>query len=954
MNLIGEGFNKNIINEINRRQKIHGYRASQISNNDIFNSTIPKVLDYLHSRTGWSKMVSSVNIKDINQINNPSLKKLGLTGDQLAKQFILFNGISELNNTNIRGGITGEEYISDKDTPNNVLSPNKSYGLGDVKQFGQSPMPGIISTVVKTETRGSLKTATIHIKAWNKIQFDIIDILYLRLGYNVLLEWGYSHYFKDDFLNELSPNLYSLENDYFNGKNDYYSLLKLAQQNRLKSNGNYDALIGRVVNFDWTFNNDGSYDITVILRSQGDIIEALKTNISLTSPSSGPLLPDYKPQNNVTSYFSKTPQPSTPSPTTIDQSTELGKLYNECKKTLEDTKNSNRNTKAGCTVSTLPSLITDNLNEFNDILRQSFQNGEVFYYIKFGSLLKWLQDNIVPKSNNQPLIKFDYDSNTNIIYTAGINYTLSSNLNSCLIRSSISLNKELYVIAPNAKKFLDNVKNDSNYQIGKLMNVYLNFDFLLNIFNTSKDKEGKVSLSSFLISICQEITNSLGGTNQLQPIIDESKNTIIIIDQNSIPNRDNIIPLLDKELSTELAKFEMFGYDYANQEVKGNFVQNYSIKTTITPNFSSMITIGATSQGYVVGEDATVLSRLNRGLEDRIKPNINNADNTSDIKIKFEEQSKLLIEYIKSTFSKNGILSPTLISNNESQNVLRNVIELGEAFNTNNQNNSSNYISSNKSGFIPFNLSLTIDGLSGIKCYQKFIVSNEYLPTNYPEALEFIVTSILQTVQDNKWVTVIESLALPKLTTQANLSIEEPLPQIIPVTKPKPSIINNNINNTDVYHKQHDIQLILTFFKTKGLSPEQASGIIGNLIFESGLNPNISNSIGAIGIAQWLGDRKSKLLRKQNPKSINTQINYIWEELNTTESKALLRLKQTSNPASASRIFDLDYERSEGTTLPKRIGYANDIFNKIQYIDRNRKNIINNIKGPTIYYWEIG
>ena len=93
----------------------------------------------------------------------------------------------------------------------------------DEFNFGQSPMMGIISANIKTETKGSLKTATIQIKAFNKVQFDIIDNLYMRLGYSVLLEFGYSHYFQDTGLNGLDQNRLSLENEYFSGTNDYYS-----------------------------------------------------------------------------------------------------------------------------------------------------------------------------------------------------------------------------------------------------------------------------------------------------------------------------------------------------------------------------------------------------------------------------------------------------------------------------------------------------------------------------------------------------------------------------------------------------------------------------------------------------------------------------------------------------------------------------------------------------------
>jgi len=35
-----------------------------------------------------------------------------------------------------------------------------------------------------------------------------------------------------------------------------------------------------------------------------------------------------------------------------------------------------------------------------------------------------------------------------------------------------------------------------------------------------------------------------------------------------------------------------------------------------------MLTVGATQNGYVVGQDATALSRMNNGLKDRFKPDV--------------------------------------------------------------------------------------------------------------------------------------------------------------------------------------------------------------------------------------------------------------------------------------------------------------------------------------------
>ena len=50
---------------------------------------------------------------------------------------------------------------------------------------------------------------------------------------------------------------------------------------RRKSGGNYDGFFGKITNFDWKFNTDGTYDITVFAISIGDVIESLTINRTL-------------------------------------------------------------------------------------------------------------------------------------------------------------------------------------------------------------------------------------------------------------------------------------------------------------------------------------------------------------------------------------------------------------------------------------------------------------------------------------------------------------------------------------------------------------------------------------------------------------------------------------------------------------------------------------------------
>lgn len=136
------------------------------------------------------------------------------------------------------------------------------------------------------------------------------------------------------------------------------------------------------------------------------------------------------------------------------------------------------------------------------------------------------------------------------------------------------------------------------------------------------------------------------------------------------------------------------------------------------------------------------------------------------------------------------------------------------------------------------------------------------------------------------------------------------------------------------------------YFLDRGLTPEQSAGIVGNLAQEStvALDSTIENSIGAFGIAQWLGTRKKDLNkfaedRSRQPQDFNLQLDFIWHELNTTEKRAFKALKETNNPQQAAAVFVDKFERSgekEGDVgYNKRVNYASQFYNTF-----NKDNII--------------
>jgi hypothetical protein len=749
-NIVGEGFASEIIDQINVRQKIYGS----------VNRTNEQ-LNYLNNNSGWCRLVSSVNV-----VESPLNRNLPYTGTDLAKNFILFNGTSFQGNQQ-RGGVwpgTNDPSFNDY-----------AYGIGGTN-FGLRPMPGITQATIKTETRGSLKTATINIKANNREQFDIIDILYLRLGFTMLLEWGVTSYFINEN-NYISDNPYSLVNEFLTGKDfNYNNYSTKINEERLKSKGNYDAIIGKVVNFNWTFTKEGTYDVTIILRSMGDIIESLKINA---------LLPGSSESTDSTSENTSPPPTNPPTPTPEDvilsfsEVHQIGRKFNSL---LQQLKKSIRIQGAKTQIGDFTNSII--------AYKQKYEGTGDQYYINLGYFLKYIEKLVIPyvkNAQNQqtPLIQIDTDVKSNIIYLQA--RQISSNPEVCMFKSTWNFLNKKIEFAPDCDNFVVS-KNKNRY--GQIMNAYFNMSWILTTINSLKDENGKVSLYDLISNLCTGWNNSTGNFNQLEPVIDE-EDIIKIIDKVSLPDRDEW--LKEQNKSTKIAVFDVYGYyfgkgndidGYNKGQSHAGFIKDISFNTTIPPNLATMITIGATSKGYVVGQDSTALSRMNAGLVDSFKPNIEthqdtNTSGTGSINENYKEAIKAFNTFITTLGSADGAtpkLDKTSITN--FTNLSSTLYEYDQAKQTlekagfNSQDADAltrvGYVfpstasSSPNIGFLPFDLQLTMDGLSGMKIYQKYTMDTTYLPSNYPTSLEFLIKGITNTIQNNKWTTIIESIAIPK------------------------------------------------------------------------------------------------------------------------------------------------------------------------------------------------
>jgi hypothetical protein len=65
-------------------------------------------------------------------------------------------------------------------------------------------------------------------------------------------------------------------------------------------------------------------------------------------------------------------------------------------------------------------------------------------------------------------------------------------------------------------------------------------------------------------------------------------------------------------------------------------------------------------------------------------------------------------------------------------------------------------------GFIPINLTLELDGISGMLLFQRITPTEEILPYSYTNKINLLIEAMDHTIQNNEWTTSIKTIATPK------------------------------------------------------------------------------------------------------------------------------------------------------------------------------------------------
>jgi len=772
-NFLGLPFAPFVRKQINTRQNALGK----------YDNIPSKDLQYYNSKTPFLRLASSVNVTnegpDNTELENSVLKKLInlgydpeiITGKALATNCILQGGVVNTVDTDENGEFsTNASFSGLKSGLNNGSTLSGAYGWGGISERGFVPMPGIINANVQYYNNGALNKAVVNFKCFSKSQFQLIDVLYLRPGYTVLLEFGWSQYLDNDgnlqsFSEFYTPPLSKL----LNGQSDQFEMNQLISSTKKQHSGNYDAVYGKISNFNWKFNIDGSYDCSCIITGMGDLIESLKVNI--TNPSKVKLT-DNSP--NATGSADNPPEPpiiANADATVINQ--ELFKIYQSSTGTL--------------TISTSDYTIPSFKNEegiIGDITYAGSklvvpgttcdieQNQSPQVFLKYGAFLAYLQNTVLIYDADKPLVTFDMDfqninNDENVILRVPGQF--SSDPRVCLIpytntnlgdAGDTGLNMPDCLLNQELKKSNYFFEGEGSFT-GRLSNIFININFLAEaLANSPKNEDNSISLLSYLKTINQSIIQSLGGINEFEVKLNDDNTKIRFIED--IPQRF----IGEQESEDEYTRFNVFG---VKPGINGSFVKNIDLQADISPELSSMIVIGSQTNSNQISANATTFGNYSAGLIDRIipekksfSPDPNDPSNDSSVDKTIKSNWDNNINNVQNglfntTYGGLKWVSANLSSLNQHNSTHASLI-LG-VLTTPSPEEKAQLAAP---FFLPFKLNLEIYGLSGMKLYEKFLISQDILPPSYErEAVDLQIRGLNHDINPTTWTTQIEAFSVP-------------------------------------------------------------------------------------------------------------------------------------------------------------------------------------------------
>lgn len=781
--VIGSGFSDDVKAQFDARAKVVSSKKR----------TTDELL-YMNSNGAWAKLASSVNTLTEEDIQKLKENKAGEVcgSPDLAKYNVLFGGTAKQDSSNehtILGGISTAKWhnpIDVKERGRTVEARDTKTNLyHNYESLGFRPAPGIDSVSVESKnTYGTLREATVKITAWTLEDLEVIQALYLRPGYSMLLEWGHSMYIgNDEKLQKSGPSPYST---FFTSKNPR-DIEKDLISKRKDAFSNYDAMFGYVKNFTWSFRQDGGYDCEVKLISKGSILESMSIM--------------FDPEKRVPSLFGgekddnsrKSPFHKFFKDISIMKSEGIWTKNLWLEKLGKDSTNYN------------------NLQDFSgawvdlDATVKGKDNNNRGQYIPLRTLLDFYNKygTVVDPTMDDQLDKGKYKLTK---YYTGQSDTVPSQITEILINSSTKYEREskyitsqhhfsidpIVCILPKilvepeigtysktvsaGRITMNKVDTTISLDIGNLnelkesiglefpqhgkgddddiLNIYLSVHFLSTVIEklAGSTDESDHSMFTFVSNILDRMNDVLGGVNDLDQFYDESEDMWYIVDRKKTPTNEG---------GRKVSELDLTGLR--------STITKLDISSKISSQIASQISIAAQGGSSSYKKNVGTLLTWNLGLLDRTNKMksltdediLNQEQEVEDIKDDIITKQVTWAKQVREVFSQisSGKAGYWFSDIDYDQGKHQNLRPGHKQY-------CSKWVIDYKTiidkkipppGVIPVELSFTTVGIGGLKIGQAFRVKSGILPKRYTDNFGFIITGLSHNLSVNKWTTDIKT-----------------------------------------------------------------------------------------------------------------------------------------------------------------------------------------------------
>jgi len=247
MSIFNSSFPETIQNELYARQ------------NNLLNRSNSNI-NSLIQPTAWIRMTSGVN----------TLKDDALKSDE-TKEYLDSDFDNTLAKQNVLSSILGGNENPQGDFIKGYTTKNR---------HGIRPLPGITGLDCQSfSANGSLRKVSIKFNCWDNSQLEIMEQLYMRPGYLICVEWGWTQELstgKKLQLPKFGEKFLESGGEFQN--KTLMQLYEIANNEVQSVNGNYDICLGKVQNFNWQLRKDNGYDCEVTIITYGEILDSWKIN----------------------------------------------------------------------------------------------------------------------------------------------------------------------------------------------------------------------------------------------------------------------------------------------------------------------------------------------------------------------------------------------------------------------------------------------------------------------------------------------------------------------------------------------------------------------------------------------------------------------------------------------------------------------------------------------------